>query len=343
MKSIDLHAHLMERESLERLGDLGPDFGAQLVEGDDGYYLHYVGREPLGPLPHGMFDVDRRLQEMDERQVDVQVLAVPPPELYYHVDPKLGAAAAGIHNDAAVSVSRRHPDRFQVFATLPLQDPRAAVREIERMAEEPCVRGIQIGTNVNGINLDAPELDPIWDAAQSLRMGVWVHPDQRAIAGADRLSMYYLRNFVGNPLETTIAIASLIFGGVLHRFPSLRFGFVHGGGFAPYQIGRWDHGWGCRAEARASLPALPSVYFGRMFFDSLTHDRLSLALLGSRVGWGHVVLGSDYPFDMADDDPVASVRALGLDERDEAAVLAGNADRFLRPIGQLAQPGEGAP
>lgn len=336
MTNIDLHAHLMERQSLEQLTELGPDFGAQLVERDDGYYLHYVGRELLGPIPPGMFDVARRLQEMDARHVDMQVLAVPPPEFYYHVEPAVGAAAARIHNDAAVSVSRRHPERFQVFATLPLQDPPAAVRELERMAAEPCVRGIQIGTNVNGVNLDMRELDPLWDAVQALHMGVWVHPDQRAIAGADRLSEYYLRNFVGNPLETTIAIAALIFGGVLHRFPSIAFGFVHGGGFAPYQVGRWDHGWGCRPEARVAAPQVPSMYFGRMFFDSLTHDQASLELLGRRVGWHQVVLGSDYPFDMADDDPVGSVQALGLDPADEAAVLGGNASRLLRPVAQGA-------
>lgn len=339
MKSMDLHAHLMDHESLQRLGELGPELGARLEERDDGYHLLYVNREPLGPIPHGMFDVDRRLEEMDERHVDVQVLAVPPAEFYYHVEPRLGLGAAQVHNDATVSICRRHPDRFQAFATLPLQDPAAAVGEMERMAEEPCVRGIEIGTNVNGANLDASDLDPVWDAAQALGMAVWLHPDQRTIAGADRLSRYYLRNFVGNPLETTIAIASLIFGGVLRRYPSLRFGFVHGGGFAPYQMGRWDHGWGCRAEAREAIGELPSAYFSRMFFDSLTHDALSLELLGRRVGWGQVVLGSDYPFDMAADDPVGSVRALGLDEATEAAVLGGNAERFLRPTGGDAAGG----
>lgn len=333
MKSIDLHAHLIERESLQRLSELGPELGARLEERDDGYHLHHAGGGSVGPIPQGMFDVARRLEEMDARHVDVQVLAVPPDAFHYEVDPKLGLAAARIHNDAIVSMCRRHPDRFQAFATLPLQDPAAAVGEMERMAEEECVRGVEIGTNVNGANFDAPDLEPVWDAAQALGMAVWLHPDQRAIAGPERLSCYYLRNFVGNPLETTIAIASLIFGGVLHRYPSLRFGFVHGGGFAPYQIGRWDHGWGCRPEAREAIPEPPSSYFGRMFFDSLTHDGLSLELLGRRVGWGHVVLGSDYPFDMAADDPVGAVQALGLDEETEAAVLAGNADRFLRPTG----------
>ena len=331
MTSVDLHAHLLDREALQRVAELGPELRARLEERDDGYHLHYPGREPLGPIPRGMFDVDQRLHEMDERRVDVQVLAVPPAELNYHLEPALGLAAARIHNDAAISICRLHPGRFLVFATVPLQDPALSVGEIERVAEESCVRGIQIGTNVNGANLDSPALAPLWDAAQALDMAIWLHPDQRTIACADRLSRYYLRNFVGNPLETTIAIASLIFGGVLCRYPSLRFGFVHGGGFAPYQIGRWDHGWACRAEAREAIDEPPSAYVGRMFFDSLTHDGLSLELLGRRAGWSQVVLGSDYPFDMAAGDPVGAVRALGLDRATEAAVLGRNAERFLRP------------
>jgi aminocarboxymuconate-semialdehyde decarboxylase len=119
---------------------------------------------------------------------------------------------------------------------------------------------------------------------------------------------------------------------VLERHPDLRFGFVHGGGFAPYQIGRWDHGWGVRDEPKANIPAqTPHRYFERMYFDSLTHDPLSLELLGRRVGWDHVVLGSDYPFDMASADPVAGVEAVGLDPADRLRVLEGNAERFLRP------------
>jgi aminocarboxymuconate-semialdehyde decarboxylase len=163
---------------------------------------------------------------------------------------------------------------------------------------------------------------------------VWFHPDQRSIAGADRLSDYYMQNFIGIPLDSTIAATRLIFGGVLETFPDLRFGFCHGGGFTPYQVGRLEHGWGVRKEAQLNIKDKgPREYFSTMYFDSLTHDALSLELLGRRVGWDHVVLGSDYPFDMASLDPVGGVEAVGLGEGDKAMVLEGNAARFLRPLG----------
>ncbi|HEV7207541.1 MAG TPA: amidohydrolase family protein [Mycobacteriales bacterium] len=332
MTVTDLHAHHIVRAALTEFRAAYPDLGPELVEREAGYYLHYPGRPALGPVPAAMFDVPARLADMAGMRVDRQVLAVPPPQLFYHVEPAAGALFARLQNDAAIDVSDRYPAQFHVFATLPLQDPAAAVQEVSRIAGSPRVRGVQIGTNVDGANLDAPELEPVWSALADADLPVWVHPDQRAIAGADRLGSYYLVNLIGNPLESTIAIACLIFGGVLQRHPRLRFGFVHGGGFAPYQTGRWDHGWGCRTEAQAGITASPTTYFGRMFFDTLTHDRDALALLGQRVGWQHVVVGSDYPFDMASAQPVSAVEALQLSPADEACVLAGNAETFLRPV-----------
>ena len=328
----DLHAHLVSREALDEMRTAHPDVGPTLTERENGFYLEYPGRQPLGPVPPSMFDVRQRLADMDAQRVDLQVLAVPPPQFHYHVESAAARDFARIHNDAALDVSERYPERFHVFPTLPMQDPAAAVREVDRMSGHPRVRGVEIGTNIDGVDLDTPDLEPVWAALEAAALPVWIHPDQRAIAGADRLRPYYLVNLIGNPLETTIAIARLIFGGVFERHPALRFGFVHGGGFAPYQTGRWDHGWVCRTEPKEFISRPPTTYFGRMYFDSLTHDRDSLELLGRRVGWGQVVLGSDYPFDMADADPVGAVEGLGLPAADETAVLSGNAARFLRPV-----------
>ena len=148
------------------------------------------------------------------------------------------------------------------------------------------------------------------------------------------MSSYYLQNLIGIPLESTIAAAKLIFGGVLDRHPDLRIGFTHGGGFSPYQIGRWEHGWKVRPEPKVNISETgPRQYFGMMYFDSLTHDPLSLEMLGRRMGWDHVLLGSDYPFDMASTDPVAGVEAVEMSDADRAGVLQSNAERFLRPLG----------
>jgi aminocarboxymuconate-semialdehyde decarboxylase len=164
---------------------------------------------------------------------------------------------------------------------------------------------------------------------------VWIHPDQRSIAGAERLNVYYLQNLIGIPMESTIAIAKLIFGGVLHRHPGLRFGVTHGGGFAPYQVGRWQHGWEVRSEPKVNVTdTTPRETFSTFYFDSLTHDPVSLRMLGERMGWDHVVLGSDYPFDMASSDPVGAVESAGIGARAETQVLEQTADAFLRPIGQ---------
>lgn len=328
MTTIDVHAHAIPRSMITAMQELHPDHAPSLTEREDGYHLAYASGRKSGPLPKGMFDVHERLADMDAAGVDRQVVSAAPPNFNYHVPSEIGVDFAGLHNDALLELAAEAPTRLQVFAHLPLQDIRSSLAEIKRVADEPAVKGVEIGSNIAGRNLDEPELEEVWEALAAAGLAVLVHPDK--VAGADRLTKHYLQNFVGNPNDSTIAIASLIFSGVIERNPELRFCFVHGGGFAPYQIGRWDHGWRCRPEAQTVISIPPSEYFATLFFDSLTHDRKSLEFLGERVGWDHVVLGSDYQFDMADKDPVGSVRTLRLSVDDEARVLHDNAKRFLR-------------
>jgi aminocarboxymuconate-semialdehyde decarboxylase len=333
MTTIDLHAHAIIPTALSEMASSHPEYGPSLIESNGRRYLGYPGRERLGPLPEAIFDPALRLAGMHRQRVDLQVIAIPPPNFHYHVPARVGVDFARIQNVEMIKLSSSHPDRFHMFAALPLQDIAASLQEIDRVADVPLVRGIQIGASIEGVELDDPSLEAIWTDLENRNLPVWIHPDQRAIAGADRLNVYYLQNLIGIPLESTIAAARLIFGGVLERHPHLRFGFVHGGGFAPYQIGRWDHGWTVRDEAKVHIAEqAPRRYFERMYFDSLTHDVDSLELLGRRVGWDHVVLGSDYPFDMASADPVAGVEAVGLEQKDRLQVLGENANRFLRPV-----------
>jgi len=334
MNTYDLHAHAIVPDALRDMAAAHPDHGPTLIEDGDRRYLSYPGRERLGPLPAAIFEPDLRLASMQEQRVDVQVIAIPPPNFHYHVPAAVGIDFARIQNDRLIALSHSNPERFHVFGTLPLQDIAASLAEIERIAGEPRLRGFQISTNVNGIDLHDESFEPLWDALERADLPVWLHPDQRSIAGSDRLRVFYWQNLIGLPLESTIAAASLIFGGVLERHPELRFGFVHGGGFAPYQVGRWDHGWNVRDEPKRHIGQTPPArYFERLFFDSLTHDTDSLMLLGARVGWDHVVLGSDYPFDMASTDPVGAVDAADLTSDQRRLVLHDNAQRFLRPLG----------
>jgi aminocarboxymuconate-semialdehyde decarboxylase len=331
--TIDIHAHAIVPDALRRMDEAHPEFGPTLYREDGLTYLRYPGRGTLGPLPEAIFDPETRLVDMDQRQVDIQVIAIPPPNFHYHVPVDVGVDFARIQNDELIALSDSQPDRFHVFATLPLQDVDAAIAEIERVAPFPRVRGVQVGSQVEGRDLDDPLLDSVWHALARSDLPVWIHADQRAIAGAERLGVYYLQNLVGIPMESTIAIAKLIFGGVIGRHPDLRIGITHGGGFAPYQVGRWQHGWEVRPEPKANVRERdPRELFSSLYFDSLTHDPVSLRLLGERVGWDHVALGSDYPFDMAAEDPVGALETAVTDEKTRHQVLTGTAGVFLRPV-----------
>lgn len=333
MMIIDVHAHAIVREALAEMATAHPRFGPSVVEEEGGVFLSYPGRSNLGPLPEAIFDPGVRVEDMDRMRVDVQIVAIPPPNFHYHVPADVGADFARIQNDALLELSRDRPDRIHVLGTLPLQDVEESVAEIHRLVHHPRLRGFQLGTNVDDVDLDDPSFEPVWAALESLGLPILLHPDQRAIAGASRIAGYYLQNLVGLPMESTVAAARLIFGGVLAHHPGLRVGLVHGGGFSPYQVGRWDHGWRVRDEPRAVIgDRAPSSYFGELFFDTLTHDDSSLGLLGERVGWRHVMLGSDYPFDMSAPDPVAAVERIGLRPEDQRRVLSETAEEFLRPL-----------
>lgn len=334
MATIDLHAHAIVPDALSAMAAAHPDHGPVLIQADGRQWLKYPERERLGPLPDVIFDPAGRLAEMDRQRVDIQVIAIPPPNFHYHIPGEAGVDFARIQNDGLLALSATTPDRFHVFGTLALQDIDASVAEVNRIAAFPHVRGVQIGTNIMGTDLDDLSFEPVFSALEAADLPVWLHPDQRSIAGVERLTKYYLQNYIGNPLESTIAMGRIIFGGVMDRHPNLRFGFVHGGGFTPYQISRWDHGWATRSESQVVIgdATPPSEYFNRFWIDSLTHDPLSLELLGRRIGWDKVVLGSDFPFDMASLDPIAGVEAVEMSDEDRERVLSTNADAFLRPL-----------
>jgi aminocarboxymuconate-semialdehyde decarboxylase len=247
---------------------------------------------------------------------------------YYDQEPALGGACAIIQNDEIAAVARRHPDRFVALATLPLQDPPRAADELTRAMRTLGLRGAQIGSNVNGRNLDDPVLEPVWTAANELKAFVLVHPHGEILPG-ERLASYYMRNFVGLPFETTIAGAALVFGGVIERYPDINFCLCHGGGFLPYQAGRFLHAFEVRAEAKARLRGSPRDSLARLHYDTIVHSPRALEFLLATVGSGRVLLGSDYPFDMGEFDCVTRVEALAIPQADREAVLGARAEELL--------------
>jgi aminocarboxymuconate-semialdehyde decarboxylase len=311
----DIHAHIVPEDFISALASEVPAACPRLSSRADGWYFEYPGGRISGPVPPGMFDVGARLDDMDRTEVDVQALSVPPPHFQYRLEPAAAAAHARLYNDSILGIARAHPDRFVVLGTLPMQDVELALAELERLAAIPEVVGVELATNVAGMNLGRESLAEVWTAIADAGFAVVLHPSE--VAGHDRMVDHYLHNFVGNPTDSTLAAGSLIFGGVLARNTSLRIALLHGGGFLPYQIGRFDHGWRVRPEARTHIDRAPSEFLDRFWFDTLTHDRASLEFLLQRVGADRLALGSDYPFDMADPDPVGSVRG-AFDDPDTA-------------------------
>jgi aminocarboxymuconate-semialdehyde decarboxylase len=295
-----------------------------------GPVLHRAHGDSAGFDLDQLIDPERRLDDMADRGIDRQVLSVPPPfGFVYGLEPVAALAICRAFNNALAAL-RAHPSRaFLALATVPIQDPAAAVRELDRAAGELGLDGLAIGSHAGPMDLDDPGLRPLFDRIESLQLPLFIH-STNALAG-DRLGRYHLGNVIGNPTEDAIAAASLIFGGVLDEHPGLRVYLAHGGGSYPLLHGRWSRGWAVRPEARARLARPPSEYRSRLIVDSLTHDLAALRYVVETVGVGQVVLGSDYPYDMAEPDPVARIQALTeLGPGDRDRILGGTAAGLFR-------------
>jgi aminocarboxymuconate-semialdehyde decarboxylase len=330
-RSIDVHAHCVPVGVVEALRAEGGRYGIELVE-EDGRYAALIGGRvrTRGILP-SLSDLPRRLAAMDATGVDVQLLASWIDLAAYALDAADGARYSRMFNEGLTATAAEAPERFMALATVPLQAPEEAARELRHAVTALGHVGVEIATTVDGRELDDPGLDPFWAAAEELRALVVVHP-YASLAGRD-LRRYGLVNLIGNPAETTIALGHLVFGGVLERHPELRVVLVHGGGFAPYQIGRWDRGFSTGARGAAEhLTRAPGEWLGRLWFDTVLHSAASLRHLVDVVGPEHVLLGSDYPFVMGEPEPVAAVAAAGLGERERELVLGGNLAALLAEV-----------
>jgi aminocarboxymuconate-semialdehyde decarboxylase len=326
-RTIDTHAHVLTEETMALLRKAAPKVGPKMTPIDAENAMLEVAGVGYKPFPRGGWDVERRLQDMDAAGVDVQVLSITPQTLLLNQEAALTNETSIIQNDQIAKLTKQHPDRFMGIATLPMQAPELAAAELTRAMSKLGLRGAQIASNTNGKNLDDPALEPLWAAASDLGAFIMVHPNN--VAGGDRLKSYYLANLIGNPLDTTIAAASLVFGGVLERFPNLKFLMVHGGGFTPYQYGRWIHGWEVRDEGKVNLPNGPAASLDRLYYDTILHSKTNLEFLIGSLGASRVVLGSDYPYDMAMLDCVEHVRSLDISETDRAIVLSQQAEKLL--------------
>jgi aminocarboxymuconate-semialdehyde decarboxylase len=274
-----------------------------------------------------MLDMAVRLADMDAAGIDLQVIMPPPGQCTYTVPLDLGVRAARIINDGMAAFVARKPERFAALGTVPMQDGAAAAAELERAVKQLGLKGVQILTNVAGKELSDPEFAPFWARAEELGAVVLIHPN--GFTEATRMTRFYFNNVVGNPLETTLALHYLIFDGVLERHPALKLIAVHGGGYLAGYSGRIDHAWGARTDAHGDLPHPPTTYLKRVFFDSVVFTPHQLRHLVEVFGAGQILMGTDYPYDMADSDPVGHLASAGLDEATFAAIAGGNSRRLF--------------
>lgn len=326
---IDIHTHILPDnwpDLKERYGYGGfvqlhhsPNGRAQMMK--DGQLFREINDNSWSP--------EARLQEMDATGVSVQVLSTVPVMFNYWAQPKDTLDLSQFLNNHMAGVVKKYPSRFVGLGTLPMQAPDLAVQELIRCKQELGFPGVQIGSHINDWNLDAPELQPIFKAAEEHQCSIFVHPWDMEETG--RMKKYWLPWLVGMPAETTTAIVSMLLGGVLERFPRLKVCFAHGGGAFPFTLGRIEHGFNVRPDLCATDNSLgPRHYLGRFYTDSLIHDQRALKYLADIIGKDRVILGSDYPFPLGEQHPGLLIQNNDdFTSKDKERMLSQNALDFL--------------
>jgi aminocarboxymuconate-semialdehyde decarboxylase len=325
--TIDIHCHVR------------CEAAAQLVEGNEAvshWFLETQASEASRALNRANGErtaaqgasPEQRLADMDRMGIDIQAISPAPRQTYYGADPDLGLAAARAVNDFIAEICGRFPDRFVGLGTVPLQAPELAVAELGRLRKSLGFRGIEIMTHVAGEDLAADRFRPVFARCEELGLVVFLHPD--GFTEARRFADHYFANVIGNPLDSTVALHHLIFGGVLRDHPNLKLVVAHGGGFLAAYPGRIGHAAAARPDACETIHRMPSTYLRRCYFDALVYTGHQLEFLVEEYGADHILMGTDYPADMGETDPLGMIEGCpGLDDAERRAILGGNAARLL--------------
>jgi aminocarboxymuconate-semialdehyde decarboxylase len=325
----DVHAHCIPANLLDWMERHGAEVGVDVQKADGKATVVFDGRYKTAPLRSDLTDPTIRLETMDRTGVDVQVLAGWIDLTGYQLEPSAGMRWSRAMNDIMAEEAASHPARFLALGSVPLQDPSAAAEELRRAVQDLGMVGIEIATTVDQTALDLAGLDEVWAAAEETAAFVLLHP-MAPLPGVD-LGRYFMDNMIGRPAESTVAFAGLLFSGVFERFPNLTMCVVHGGGFVPFQIGRMNQG----ARQKPGLVSKhlsmePVDYLKRnIYVDTVLNEPAVLRFLVDLLGSERVLVGTDYPFEMGDLDPVWFVRNAGLREHEVTAILEGNATRLF--------------
>jgi aminocarboxymuconate-semialdehyde decarboxylase len=326
--TIDLHAHIMVEKAEARVRERSQWAVVQEVMrrtlGERSYQYNLEQETALQPKST---DIDLRLSDMDRMGVDIQVISPSPTQYHFWADPQLAGVIVADQNEFVAEVCAAHPDRFVGLGSVALQHPQLAVAQLDDAMQTYRLKGVEISTAYLGAELSDQRFEPFWRRAEEQRAVILIHPLGSTLG--ERIVPFYLSNIIGQPLDTTVALSHLIFSGVLDRYPRLAICAVHGGGYLPSSVGRFDHAYHVRPESR-TMQRPPSEYLRQIYFDTVVFRPHILSGLIAAAGIGQVVLGTDYPFDMGDytiDGLLDSVP--DLDDAGRQAIRGGNARRLL--------------
>jgi len=334
---VDIHCHVQVPAADEMTTDVSPPGGEP-----QGRFSSELTRDTNRKQQENVWacltSVEQRLRDMDKMGMDVQAISPSPFHFKYWLEPELATRMSRTINEHLASIVAAHPDRFVALAHVPMQAPEAAAEELEYCVKQLGFRGAEIGTNVVGAEMSRGR-DAFWQKAQDLDVVVFMHPS--GFTGGERLADHYFINAIGNPLDTTVAVGYLVFDGVLERFPRLKIVAAHGGGYVAHYPARMDHVWGARVDARTRLKQAPRGSLAKLYFDTIVFDREQLRHLVNLWGADHVLVGTDYPYDMGMYDPRGFVDGCGfLSTADKARIKGLNAARLLKiPAARLAAMG----
>ena len=324
---IDIHCHRECAPAADFMRDAAVAAG-KVSLGHGNATTQAVNKRQLETIRPKMDVLDVRVADMDRMGVDVQAVAIAVYQYYYWADAELGAKASRMMNEEFVESTSKYAGRFLPFGTVPLQDTEAAIQELRYLATELGMKGIEIGTHVEGEEISSPRLDRFWAEVEKLGLVVVIHT--QGATQQQRLEGHNFVNIIGHAFEATLATAHLIFNGVIERHPDLKILVVHGGGYLPAYAGRIDHGWRAREDVSENVPQRPTTYLRKFFFDTMVFEPDQLKYLVDTYGADHVMLGTDYPYDMGDDDPLVIIGDTPDLDQDQIDLIAGgNAARLL--------------
>jgi len=324
---IDIHCHYLNREMAARVAHLNPaQYEPSICFANT--MTREVNVKQMKDRAPMLTDIAVRLKHMDRMGIDMQAVSPAPNQTYYWTEPGMGQELARGVNEGIAKVVADHPDRFVGLGTVPLQNPELAVSELRFAMKTLGLRGVEINPNVNGKEISRSGLDKFFSAAEQLGAVIFMHPI--GYTDGSRLMDHYFNNVIGNPLETTVATAHLIFDGVMERHPKLKVVLPHAGGYLAHYWARMDHAYQARPDCRVCIKRKPSTYLEKFYFDTIAFDPGMLQHLIERFGADHVLLGTDYPYDMGVEDPVGFINKVRkLTSKEKNQVMGGNAARLL--------------